>query len=380
MIRCQLLLAVTLLMTAIPAFSDGSRWYSGEQVIEGQQVYERKCAKCHGEDARGEKGWREVDSDGVYPAPPLDGSAYASQHTLDQLRNQIQMGGDSENSDMPSFKDRLSGRDIDSVIAYLQSKWTETTYQAWRSRQIVSAASRSQLDDPEQQNPAQQTPGDYWLKHHLSSASVEPGIPRKTPVRGITEVRVNNEFIYLSEDGRYAFTGHMIDLVDGTDLTETSQAMETRELIGTYPEDEFVVYPARGKELTKLTIFTDTSCGFCRKMHREVPELQANGVTVRFVPYPRRGLDSRGFRGLRSIWCAEDPVIALNRYIEDRLFPELDDPDKCTGNAVKSGYELGNRIGITGTPLLVFENGEKLKGYKSADKVLDKMNLTQNSL
>ena len=359
------LLLLMLLLPTVSTSAELRRWYSADQVDQGQRIYRSKCARCHGDQAEGEADWRELDAEGVYPAPPLDGSAYAWRHNMEQLRHQIETGSESDDADMPSFKHKLSDADIDSVIAFLQSKWNDTTYQAWRRVQLTSATQQRQNDVKPLQHPVT-----FWLKHHLSAARIDPGKPKKTPVRGVREVTVNNQVLYLSEDGRYAFAGDLIDLLDGSNLTRLNNALETRGLVKTYAPGNMLVYPATAEEKTYITIFTDTSCAYCRKMHGELPELQSNGVTVRLIPYPRHGIDGAGYQQLKSIWCSAAPIDAFNSYIEDQILPADVMLSECDDDAVDSGYELGNRLGISGTPLLVLENGRRIEGYKPADDVL----------
>ncbi len=359
--------AIILIITS-SVFGQTVRWYSDDQVNQGQQLFKHKCAKCHGVNAEGEPDWRETDDKGEYPPPPLNGQAYARQHTLDQLRQQIQVGSNIVDGEMPSFKNKLSATDIDAVIAFFQSKWTEAIYKSWQTRQLLSATNHLKVSEEPKQHL-----GTYWLKQHLSGAKVTPGEPMKTPVKGIREVKVNDDYLYLSEDGRYAFTGHMIDLSVGSDLTVINQALETKKLLQRYSSKDMLVYPAQGKEKTQLTIFTDTSCSYCRKMHKEVPQLQSEGVTVQFIPYPRRGLNGKGYAELNSIWCSEDPEQALSTYIEEMVLPDITGTCKKAG-AVDAGYLLGNSLGISGTPFLVLQNGERIKGYKKASNVISKIN------
>jgi thiol:disulfide interchange protein DsbC len=355
----QRLLSTLLLVITASASAEVTRWYTPDQVEQGQQIFERKCASCHGDQAEGDPNWRRPDADGDYPPPPLNGNAYAWRYSLEQLRDQIRIGRKREGQ--PAMKRRISETDIDAVIAFFQSTWDDITYVLWQSRQ---------LPDTAMENAAY--PGTYWLEHHLSAARVNPGSPMKTPVPGIREVRVRDDYIYLSEDGRYAFTGRMIDLSDGTDLTRLSEAVYTRDQVRDFAPNHVILYAALGNEKTRLTIFTDTSCGYCRKMHREVPTLRAQGISVQFIPYPRRGAEGRGHKELSQIWCAENPNQALEAYFEKNQLPQTS--GDCTRSAaVTAGYELGNRIGISGTPLLILPDGERMKGYNTAADILEEL-------
>jgi thiol:disulfide interchange protein DsbC len=167
----------------------------------------------------------------------------------------------------------------------------------------------------------------------------------------------------------------LIDLRNGSNLSKLNELMETKRLVQTFPPKDMLIYPAKDKVKAELTIFTDTSCSYCRKMHREIPQLQSQGVTVRLIPYPRRGLDGYGYEELKSVWCSDHPDEAFSSVVEDRVMPDsLDDCDKA--EAVNAGYRLGNRIGISGTPLLVLGNGEKIKGYKPAAELIRRMHIS----
>lgn len=105
----------------------GDRWYTEEQVQRGEAIFEAQCMACHDEGARGDENWRTRDEHGNLPPPPLDGSAHAWHHPLDELREII---ADGQNN-MPGFGNTLSEEEIDAVIAWFQSLWPDEVYEAW---------------------------------------------------------------------------------------------------------------------------------------------------------------------------------------------------------------------------------------------------------
>jgi mono/diheme cytochrome c family protein len=100
-------------------------------VARGSRVYQKHCAQCHGGMAQGAPGWQRPGPDGKYPAPPLDGSAHAWHHPRAALKMTIREGTARLGGNMPAWKDKLSDRDIDAVIAWMQSLWPEEIYRAW---------------------------------------------------------------------------------------------------------------------------------------------------------------------------------------------------------------------------------------------------------
>lgn len=140
-------------MTACSSGSDGEkpagtsekkslkqmRWYSTEQVTQGEKIYRENCASCHGEDAAGSANWQEPDASGKFPPPPLNGSAHTWHHPKNMLRMTIRRGGIPIGGSMPAFGDKLGDDEIDAVIAWVQSHWNDEVYNAWAKRNAQAA-------------------------------------------------------------------------------------------------------------------------------------------------------------------------------------------------------------------------------------------------
>jgi thiol:disulfide interchange protein DsbC len=134
------------------------------------------------------------------------------------------------------------------------------------------------------------------------------------------------------------------------------------ELAG-FDIDKQVVFPANGEERAVLNVFTDTSCGYCQQLHREVGHLQDAGISVHYIPYPRGGSRGPGYHSLKQVWCSEDRQTAMS--IAKGAEPgSLDASDSCKlAAAVDEGYRLGNRLGVSGTPSLFASDGTRFNGY-----------------
>lgn len=110
------------------------RWYNAQQVALGAKVYQNNCMSCHGINARGAADWKTPLANGAYPPPPLDGSAHTWHHPLSQLRRTLKEGNIRLGGQMPPFGGKLTEKERDAVIAYIQSLWTERVYRAWDER------------------------------------------------------------------------------------------------------------------------------------------------------------------------------------------------------------------------------------------------------
>lgn len=121
--------------TAAPAAAPARRrWYTAEQVAAGAVLYREHCAACHKANAEGTTEWRQRDANGNLPPPPLNGTAHAWHHPLDILRSVVRAGGQPVGGSMPPFVDKLSPAQIDAVLAWVQSHWSERIYAVWEDR------------------------------------------------------------------------------------------------------------------------------------------------------------------------------------------------------------------------------------------------------
>ncbi len=189
----------------------------------------------------------------------------------------------------------------------------------------------------------------------------------ETPVKGLYEVLVGSDVIYVSGDGRYMVQGRMIDLDSKEDLTETSprlaearkkEAKERVAAVNKLGEDTMIVFAPPGKAEHTITVFTDLDCGYCRKLHSEIDGYLAEGIKVRYLFFPRAGVGTPSFDKAVSVWCADDRKSALTDAKAGKSVP-----DKKCDNPVKAQMELGEKLGVSGTPAIILDNGEMVPGY-----------------
>lgn len=363
MTKSKIMVALTLCLFSWASQTGASeRWYSEEQVARGEKLFRQNCAICHGQNAEATPNWKQTDANGNYPPPPLNGTAHAWHHDLDLLRRTIREGGKALGGVMPGFADRLDAGEIDSIIAFFQSKWTDDIYRRWAGRFEVS-----ELPSLTDVVVAANRPLTKLLRQRIGSSEID-GV-EETDIDDVWQVQIGNRFIYLLDGGKYALTGDLINLEDGLNLTERARRIDVITLLASFDDKELIVFPAAGNTRATLDVFTDTSCPFCQKLHGEIGELQAAGITVRYIPYPRGGSRGPGYETLKSVWCAENRQQAMT----DAKNQKTDGlpPGNCARAAiVDRGYQAGNRIGIGGTPALFTEDGEKIEGYRPHQELI----------
>ena len=196
----------------------------------------------------------------------------------------------------------------------------------------------------------------------LSIASLFPDLQvsnvSTTPIEDIYQVMIGPEIIYMTGDARFVLKGDLLDLYEKRNLSDEQRAIARQKLLAKIPREEFIEFaPSRNAKNT-VYVFTDIDCGYCRKFHADVPELNLNGIAVRYLAYPRAGINSPVHRRMSSIWCSDDRKQALTDAKSGRLVKDT----QCT-NPVAAHYELGQKMGIRGTPAIFLEDGRDLPGY-----------------
>ncbi|WP_071933786.1 c-type cytochrome [Candidatus Thiodiazotropha endoloripes] len=111
-----------------------ARWYTQTQATRGQGLYQTHCAECHKPDASGTTEWRTLDANGKLPPPPLNGTAHTWHHPLSVLRRTVRHGGVPLGGSMPGFSDKLSAEQINAILAWIQTHWSDEIYRIWHER------------------------------------------------------------------------------------------------------------------------------------------------------------------------------------------------------------------------------------------------------
>jgi len=195
-------------------------------------------------------------------------------------------------------------------------------------------------------------------------SGVEASDIRESPLEGLYQVEVGSNVAYMTADGRYLIQGDVYDLDTLENVTESTRAQARVELLASVdPADMIVFSPENGEAEHTITIFTDIDCGYCRQFHREIDKVNAMGIEVHYLFYPRTGPDTESWAKADKVWCAEDRNTALTRAKLGGAVPE----NECEDTPVGDHYDLGQRVGVRGTPAVFAENGELLGGYLPPD-------------
>jgi thiol:disulfide interchange protein DsbC len=194
---------------------------------------------------------------------------------------------------------------------------------------------------------------------------------RATPLAGIFEARIGNELLYIDGKGKYLFwQGDLIDLTAQRNLTQE----RVEALMAIRFEDlplELAVKQVLGKGSRRIAVFEDPNCGFCKRLRADLMKL--DDLTIYTFPMAFLAADSDS--KARKALCADDPIAAWNDLLLKNVVPG--NPGTCQ-TSIEKVRELSQSLGITGTPVVFFENGKRLSGYEPPERF--EQRLSNNSV
>ncbi len=189
----------------------------------------------------------------------------------------------------------------------------------------------------------------------------------KTPIAGVYQVIVGPDVIYMTGDGNYVLKGDLLDINQRRNLTEDVRADSRVSLLESIDKNDYIEFKGEEVEHT-VYVFTDIDCGYCRRLHQDVEELNELGVSVRYLAYPRAGIGSNAALQMEYVWCAEDRQQAMTKAKNNERIAAVE----CN-NPVAAQYELGRQIGVRGTPAIYSQNGKAIPGYMPPDRLIQEI-------
>jgi thiol:disulfide interchange protein DsbC len=181
---------------------------------------------------------------------------------------------------------------------------------------------------------------------------------RQSPIPGLWELARGADVVYVTADGKYALAGDLYEIATDTNVSERRRRDVRLDLINSVPESQMVVFSPKDPKYT-VTVFTDIDCGYCRKLHGEIAKYNELGIRVRYLFYPRTGPNSESWDKAVAVWCSQNRNDALTRAKRGEELKVA----KCGKTPVDHDYELGQEIGLRGTPAILLANGDMLPGY-----------------
>ncbi len=195
-----------------------------------------------------------------------------------------------------------------------------------------------------------------------------------SPIPGLYEVTMGGLIAYVSSDGKYLLSGNVYDLDTQVNLTASRRNTARAKALAAASESNMIVFGPANAKMT-VTVFTDIDCGYCRKFHSQIADVNKAGVRVRYMFFPRTGPATESWTKAEQVWCAADRRDALTRAKKGDTFKGK----SCGDAAVKSQYELGSDLGVEGTPAIFTQNGDYIGGYLAPAELVQAIQESQKT-
>ena len=222
---------------------------------------------------------------------------------------------------------------------------------------LISVASQAQLQatvTPEVREAIyQKFPG-------AAGAKVELAFP------GFYAVSKGNEVVFLSANLKLLINGDVREVDANRSITEELRAANRPKIDPAQLELKDAIKMGGGQR--KLYVFADPDCPFCQQLEKEIAQIK--DVTVYVFPMPLEALHPNARRISESIWCARDGAGAWRDYLTTGKAPVSATCD----NPLDRNIAAAQRLGITGTPAIIFADGELVPGAIAAARIEAKLN------
>nr|ABD36904.1 protein-disulfide isomerase [Moraxella osloensis] len=244
-----------------------------------------------------------------------------------------------------------------------------------------NAQSRTPVNSESQKHEASSssatvTKNESQLQQMLAANLAESGITAK--ITSVTATSMPNIYwvkaeglpaFFTDATGQYVVQGDIIKVggAKPEHISANLQAQDAKASLATIDKKDMIIFPAKGQTKAAIYVFTDADCGYCRKFHSEIDEVNALGIEVRYLPWPR---SEQTMPIMEKIWCSSDRKKALT---DAKLGLPINAPT-CS-NPVRKIYELGANLGINGTPAVFDTEGHQLGGYVPPAESAQALNL-----
>ncbi|MFW2178005.1 MULTISPECIES: thioredoxin fold domain-containing protein [unclassified Moraxella] len=243
-------------------------------------------------------------------------------------------------------------------------KSTSQTASSPASTVTASAPAPAQSQAPASASVTPPAENNAQLQQTLATNLTKSGINAK--ILSVTPTSMPNMYwvkaeglpaFFTDPTGQYIVQGDIIKVggAKAEHITADLMAKDTKTALASIDKKDMIIFPAKGATKKVIYAFTDVDCGYCRKLHAEIEQINGLGIEVRYLPWPR---SEQTFPIMESVWCSQDRNTALTQAKQG--IPV--NAPSCA-NPVRKIHELGLSLGVNGTPAIFSEDGHQLGGY-----------------
>jgi thiol:disulfide interchange protein DsbC len=215
-------------------------------------------------------------------------------------------------------------------------------------------------------------PADVRARVVAKVPGASPADVAVSPIPGLYEVTMGGLIAYVSADGKHLLSGNLYDLDTQQNLTAARRSSARAKALASASESQMIIFGPPTAKMT-VTVFTDIDCGFCRKFHNQIAEINKAGVRVRYMLYPRTGPGTESWDKAEQVWCAADRRDALTRAKRGETVKSK----KCGDVPIMKQYQLGSDLGVEGTPAIFTQYGDYVGGFLTPQELVQSVQDSQ---
>ncbi|WP_217525611.1 thioredoxin fold domain-containing protein [Vibrio metschnikovii] len=193
-------------------------------------------------------------------------------------------------------------------------------------------------------------------------------------ISGLVEVQTPGGVLYASPDGKHFIAGTLYALKDDgsyVDVLAKRQAPINAQKLQQVASSTIEFKAPQERYI--VSVFTDTTCGYCVRLHSQIKDYNDLGITIRYLAFPRQGVAGPVAEQMAAMWCASDPKQAMHEVkIERKTLTPQGNIAQCK-QTIAEHYQLGQELGISGTPAMFLPSGEMIGGYLPAAQLLQRL-------
>ena len=194
----------------------------------------------------------------------------------------------------------------------------------------------------------------------------------KSPYLGLYEVFGEGQIFYTDEEVTAILAGPLFDAKTMKNVTAERMQKLTAINFADLPLD-LAVKQVRGNGKQVFATFEDPHCGYCKKLAKEM--LVLNDVTIYTFLLPILSPDS--LEKTKQIWCSADKAKTWREWIIDGKVPAA--KTDCDTSAIQKTIELGQKLAISGVPVIFFADGTRIPGAAPVAQIKAKLDQAQEN-
>ncbi len=193
---------------------------------------------------------------------------------------------------------------------------------------------------------------------------------KMAPAKGLWEVdfklKGKKGITYIDFSKQYIIAGEIIRIATRQSLTRKRYIELTKVDFSSIPLEGSLILGSKDAK-KKVIVFDDPDCPYCAKLHEQLKDVVEKRKDIAFYIklFPLK-IHKDAYRKAKAIQC-RNSIEMLEQAFQKKPIP---DPD-CKTDVIEENIRLAERLGITGTPTIIFPDGRVISGALRAEDIIN---------